>query len=278
MTKRYTKEDFVNKANIIHNNKYNYDKTIYIKSSIHVEVECPEHGLFSITPGNHLRGKECRTCGRRKASISKRKTTEQFITKAKEKYNDRYDYSLTNYITQKEKVKIRCVKHNIIFEQLPDHHLRKNGNGGCPECYKFFLGYDTLKRFKNKEYSESECFLYLTKFKNKSECFYKVGISKYKSEGRYCRKSQNGGYDVEHLLNIKNVRIKCWILEQAIINYNKEIGNYYNPNNNLRGYTECFNNSFECPMLNNISNNELWKHHVNKVKSIYNSLEWKKKR
>ena len=66
-------------------------------------------------------------------------------------------------------------------------------------------------------------------------------------------------------------------MEQTIINYNKELGNYYKPNDYLRGYTECFNDNFECFMFKNISNDELWIKHINKAKSIYNSLEWKKR-
>ena len=41
------------------------------------------------------------------------------------------DYSLMNYVNAKTKVKLRCTKHNIIFEQTPDAHLH---NCGCPEC------------------------------------------------------------------------------------------------------------------------------------------------
>lgn len=277
MTKRSNTQDFINKATKVHNSKYIYDKTDYIKSSIHVDISCPIHGLFRATPNSHLRGSGCPTCGKLKSSLSSRKTTETFINEAKNKYGSRYDYTQTEYIKQTEKVKIRCVEHDLTFEQLPDKHLRKNGNGGCPECYKFFLGYDTIKRFKNKDYCYEECYLYLTNFSKGDESFYKIGISKYKSKGRYSRDSQHNGYNVEHLLNIKNNRIKCWILEQAIINYNKELGNYYKPNDLLRGYTECFNSKFECPMLNNISNNELWINHVKKAKSIYDKLEWKKK-
>lgn len=43
------------------------------------------------------------------------------------------DYSLMNYINAKTKVKLRCTKHNIIFEQTPDAHLH---NCGCPECQR----------------------------------------------------------------------------------------------------------------------------------------------
>ena len=60
------------------------------------------------------------------------KTTEQFIKEAKEKHgNDKYDYSLVNYVNNRTYVKIRCPRHNIVFSQLPYKHLQGNG---CKLC------------------------------------------------------------------------------------------------------------------------------------------------
>jgi very-short-patch-repair endonuclease len=62
--------------------------------------------------------------------MPKRKTTDEFIKKAKEKHGNKYDYSLVKYQGNKTKVKIICSKHGI-FEQTPNNHL--NGNG-CLKC------------------------------------------------------------------------------------------------------------------------------------------------
>ena len=56
--------------------------------------------------------------------------TEIFINKAKEKHNNKYDYSLINYINSLTPVKIICKTHGI-FEQTPVGHLRGRG---CPSC------------------------------------------------------------------------------------------------------------------------------------------------
>lgn len=79
---------------------------------------------------------------------------EEFKDKVK---NDKYDYSLVNYVGQKEKVKIICKEHGI-FEQSPDSH--KKGHG-CPKCgiIKLSLGRsEILNRLKNNNvnYIESE--------------------------------------------------------------------------------------------------------------------------
>jgi very-short-patch-repair endonuclease/Zn ribbon nucleic-acid-binding protein len=61
-------------------------------------------------------------------------TTEQFIEKAKEIHNNKYDYSLVEYINNKTKIKIICPKHGI-FEQKPKNHL---SGYNCIKCgYKF---------------------------------------------------------------------------------------------------------------------------------------------
>ena len=42
----YTINDFVEKANVVHENKYNYDSVIYINSLTDVTICCPAHGNF----------------------------------------------------------------------------------------------------------------------------------------------------------------------------------------------------------------------------------------
>ena len=63
----------------------------------------------------------------------RRKTTEEFIEQSKKIYNDRYDYSSTDYVKNNIKVKILCKTHYLYFEQTPANHLNFEG---CPECYK----------------------------------------------------------------------------------------------------------------------------------------------
>ena len=60
----------------------------------------------------------------------KRLTKEEFIEKAKELYNDVYDYSLVTYKNNKTKIEILCPQHGV-FLQTPCNHL--NGHG-CPHC------------------------------------------------------------------------------------------------------------------------------------------------
>jgi hypothetical protein len=65
-----TKQTFINKASIKHNNKYTYDHLVYVDSKSKVVITCPIHGDFQQTPGNHLYGQGCPGC-----RISKSKET-----------------------------------------------------------------------------------------------------------------------------------------------------------------------------------------------------------
>ncbi|MCK9445521.1 hypothetical protein M0Q50_01340 [bacterium] len=61
-----------------------------------------------------------------------KKSLEEFISSSKEIHNNKYDYSLVEYINSSTKVKIFCKKCNEYFEQLPNNHLSQKQ--GCPIC------------------------------------------------------------------------------------------------------------------------------------------------
>lgn len=63
--------------------------------------------------------------------MTKKLTTEEFITKARAVHGDKYDYSLVNYRGYKTKVKIVCPEHGE-FEQTPTNHVANKQ--GCPTC------------------------------------------------------------------------------------------------------------------------------------------------
>lgn len=59
------------------------------------------------------------------------KTTETYIKEVYSKYGDMYDYSEIEYISAKDKVKIRCFEHGY-FLQEASYFLNKSR--GCPKC------------------------------------------------------------------------------------------------------------------------------------------------
>lgn len=60
---RLPKDEFIKKANETHNNRYTYDNVVYQGAHKKVNITCPTHGDFSITPANHWsNGVGCPSC------------------------------------------------------------------------------------------------------------------------------------------------------------------------------------------------------------------------
>lgn len=61
-------ECFINKSNIIHNNRYTYNNTNYIDCTTPVLITCHIHGDFLQKPTVHISGHGCKTCNVNKES------------------------------------------------------------------------------------------------------------------------------------------------------------------------------------------------------------------
>lgn len=55
-------QDFINKSNIIHSEKYDYSRTEYVNNKRKVIICCPVHGEFLQKPNSHLSGHGCPNC------------------------------------------------------------------------------------------------------------------------------------------------------------------------------------------------------------------------
>ena len=128
---------FIEEAKKIHGDKYDYSLSEYKGATNKLKIVCPKHGIFEQTPSSHVHQKAgCPICGKEKATLSKTKTTEQFIKDAKLIHGDKYNYSLTEYKGNKKNIKIKCNKCNNIFLQRADSHIINKQ--GCPFCYGNF--------------------------------------------------------------------------------------------------------------------------------------------
>ena len=127
---KLTKEIFLDKANEIHNNKYEYDLTNFENSKSIIRIKCPIHGWFEQHVIRHMHGQGCPTCGndakREKMSI----TLDEFIIRANIKHNNKFNYELVEFKNNKDYIKIICPIHGI-FEQRVDEHLKGRG---CAKC------------------------------------------------------------------------------------------------------------------------------------------------
>jgi hypothetical protein len=131
LSQKYTKEEFIAKARIVHKDKYDYSLVEYKGYRIKVKIKCPRHGYYWQGPSDHLNcdcGCEC--CSRELRSHNSRYSTEKFVELANKVHNNFYDYSLVNYVKSNIKVKIICPKHGI-FKQTPNNHIMKMK---CMKC------------------------------------------------------------------------------------------------------------------------------------------------
>lgn len=124
------KNDFIKKAVLIHGLKYNYDKVEYIKCKTKVIITCFIHGDFQQTVSDHLSGCGCPYCGILSQKKKQASNTNEFIKKAKQIHNDKYDYSKVDYKHYKTKIIIICPIHGE-FLQTPSGHL---SGKGCLQC------------------------------------------------------------------------------------------------------------------------------------------------
>lgn len=132
MAKICSLEYFIQRANEIHHNKYDYSKFEYVRSIDKSIIICPKHGEFLQSANVHLRGVGCPKCGKENGKKREKIIPEIFLKRANELHNNKFQYDLTGFKNSSSRVKIYCEKHGW-FEQCALNHI--NGNG-CPECSK----------------------------------------------------------------------------------------------------------------------------------------------
>ena len=110
----------------IHGNRYDYSQVEYKSVKEHITIICSLHGAFKQRPADHLRSKGCKKCAQQKSRCS----LEEFITKAKTKHKQKYDYTKVKFTTLRDHITIICPQHGE-FKQRADHHLDAKG---CKYC------------------------------------------------------------------------------------------------------------------------------------------------
>lgn len=130
MARPITQDQFIAKARQVHGDRYDYSKVQFRNTKTKIIVVCKRHGIFDVTPDNHMRGKGCPSCGRERQKDSHRKDASTFIEEARSVHGDHYDYSRVAYHQARAKVEILCPEHGS-FWQTPDSHLR---GSRCRKC------------------------------------------------------------------------------------------------------------------------------------------------
>lgn len=129
MPLKLSRQQFVDKAQVVHQGRYDYSQTEYRNNKEKVSIKCPEHGIFLQQGCSHLAGRGCPKCG---IMVSQFRTTtlDQYLVKARAMHGDRYDYSAAKYTGSGDKMTFICRVHGIFEQYAGDHLVGK----GCREC------------------------------------------------------------------------------------------------------------------------------------------------
>lgn len=127
---KLTVENFIERCNPLHNNKFNYNKVNFKNTKDKVIIGCPIHGDFKQTVESHLRGADCKKCSDNNRKPPKRSTTEEFIEKSNIVHDNYFNYTKTVYVGVYDKLTITCPVHGD-FQQQPNNHLTGYGCGKC---------------------------------------------------------------------------------------------------------------------------------------------------
>lgn len=233
-SKKSNTEKFVQRAKEIHNNKYDYSKSEYVSSQTKVVIICHEHGEFLQNPVKHTQGQGCPKCGNESTGERQKSTTEEFITKANEAHNNKYDYSKVEYINSQTKVLIVCPEHGV-FSQVANCHL---SGQGCPSCALENQGWNRTKFVQLCESKDGIATLYVIECYNTTEKFIKFGITSRTIEERYCNKNRMP-YDYRVLAECNGTPEMIWNIEKGLKRQMKL--SHYVPQIEFGGSaTECF--------------------------------------
>jgi hypothetical protein len=128
-------ESFIAEAKSVHGDRYDYSRTLYRGAREQVTIVCRKHGPFEQVAHVHLRGElgsGCTPCSYEKRGESARMSFGEFVSRANEVHQLRYDYTEaeSQFIDTASKIAILCPIHGSFF-QSPNLHLVGQG---CPVC------------------------------------------------------------------------------------------------------------------------------------------------
>ena len=230
-TQPITKENFIERANLKHGNKFKYDLVSFNRVTEKVKIICPTHGVFIQRVYSHLQGSGCKKCsGRAYSNIS-------FKERASKKHHNKYDYSLVDVDARKsktDKVEIICPIHGVFLQEAKEH-LK---GSGCLKCAKESAGWKKSDFVRKCTIDGNGlATLYVVECKNNGEIFFKVGITSKSVEHRF-RKQTYIPYNFKSIYEVVNTPEFIYDLEHKLHALLKEYR--YKPSLKFRGCTECF--------------------------------------
>lgn len=135
---RGTLDNFIKKGSVIHGNKYDYSKSVYINNRTKLCIICPKHGEFWQKPNAHIDSKQgCPKCWaeRRKTGV--------------------FGYG-TNDLINMEDDRSYAYWHSMLNRCYSEYGLKNNPaykRKGCSVCEEWLL-FSNFKRWFDENYRE----------------------------------------------------------------------------------------------------------------------------
>lgn len=230
LNKLNSKEEFLEKVYKKFGNKFTFDLTNYSGiTGNKIKVICSIHGEFLQVPRNLLQPNcktGCKQCGLNSKNKSKTKDSDDFLIKANEIHNNKYEYKLENYKNRKSKIVVICKKHGE-FVKSAQKHL---SGQGCFKCrmkelveQNILVGGYSEDLFNNKpELKTQKAYLYYLSLNNGK--MFKIGITtKLESRMRGIKCNAKGFIKkIDILWTIEDTLYNCFKKEQEILNKYQE--------------------------------------------------------
>lgn len=133
--RKYTTESLVAAYREIWGDEFDYSGVEYVGWRDKVRITHRECGrTFWQAPASHLKY-GCQKCSAiRRGAETRASTGEAFIARAQEIHGHQYCYGAVSFKSMKDKVLVRCRKHDIAFSVAPLNHLHPVSPTGCPAC------------------------------------------------------------------------------------------------------------------------------------------------
>lgn len=228
-----TQDEFLDQARLVHGFRYVYDDVIYTSGRDKIKIKCIKHGFFHQIASNHLNGDGCPLCANELISSYRKRTINDFLLKANNKHNNRYDYSLVKEVSSRDVIDIICPIHGV-FKQIVMDHLSGCGCQKCAVEYNNYHKDSWIKRSKNRIGT-----FYIIRCFNETESFYKFGITFNGVNGRYERpKKMPYSYEIVRLV-MSTDKGYIWDLEKRFMRF--KLNKKYSPLIKFAGSkNECF--------------------------------------
>jgi hypothetical protein len=130
MPKKLTTDIFIERAKIIHNDKYDYTLSVYTGAHKKILITCKHHGDFLQSPDHHLRGRGCVLCGPDKhretcqANYGVDNPLQSSIIKQKHRETCQANYGVDNPLQSsiiKQRIKELHIKNHNVPHQSQKH-------------------------------------------------------------------------------------------------------------------------------------------------------------